>query len=296
MEIQQLKYFYTIAQYGSLTKAAEKLHISQPSLSRSLHALEEELGTPLFDRVGRNIVLNSAGQIALERTISVLNSAEAVKHDVENYVRDQSRSVDVYIPVPMGDTEKIIVNFKRQYPEINLRVASNPSESLSSYPPPNITFFASPLVHKAHNYLLLGEEDIVVATSLNHPLAHEKSVQLASLSSETFVRVLPSSLYSITSHMFTEAGFRPNTIIEDQDFNHILAFVANDFGITLAPRITWFGRWKDEIARIPISDVHRKRYLYLKWPENAILSWATLRFREYIVNYFNKTYGFTCGL
>ena len=88
MEIQQLEYFRVIAECGSLTKAAQTLHTSQPSLSRSLRSLEDELGTPLFDRVGRNIVLNSAGRIALDRCMNVLNSTKAVKQDVERFVRE----------------------------------------------------------------------------------------------------------------------------------------------------------------------------------------------------------------
>lgn len=57
MDVYQLQYFKTIAECSSLVEAAKRLHVSQPSLSRCIHKMEEELGTPLFDRVGRNIVL-----------------------------------------------------------------------------------------------------------------------------------------------------------------------------------------------------------------------------------------------
>ena len=82
MEMQQLQNFYVIAQCESLTKAAQKLHTSQPSLSRSLHSLENELGAPLFDRVGRNIVLNDAGRFALSKVIDDLDTAEYFKIDI----------------------------------------------------------------------------------------------------------------------------------------------------------------------------------------------------------------------
>lgn len=292
MDIQQLKYFYTIAQYESLSKAAQKLHTSQPSLSRNLRALEVELGTTLFDRVGRNIVLNETGRFALERISASLNSIEAIKSDVDQFVHDKNLSVDIYSPVPMGEIEEIIIGFKKEYPNVRLRMASWPSERLKNIQP-SITFFASPIVHKEPNYLLLGEEEVVVAVARDNPLAKKTSVQLASLKDAPFVRVLSDSpFYGITSHMFLEAGFEPNTVAEDQDYNRVLAYVANDFGIALAPAITWFGRWKTQVVSIPISDVHRKRYLYLKWPENAVMNWATLRFKEYLIKHFNETYGF----
>ncbi len=291
-----MKYFYTIAQCESLSKAAEKLHTSQPTLSRSLRAFEDELGTTLFDRVGRSIVLNDAGRVALGRVISVLNSADALKRDVDNFVYDQSLSLDFYVPVPMGDTEQVVADFKRKYPTVRIRMASYPSELLKNIQP-NVTFFASTIVHKARNYLQLGEEEIVVSVSKNHPLAKKKSVRLADLANEQFARPLPSALYDITDQMFFEAGFRPNTVIEDQDFNRILSFVANDFAIALTPSITWFRQgWKDQLATIPISDVRKKRYLYLKWPENETMNWATLRFREFVVEHFNKEHGFSCKI
>ena len=144
---------------------------------------------------------------------------------------------------------------------------------------------------------MLGEENIILAVSRNNPLSKESSLKLADLSEERFVSVLSDSpFYEITTHMFLEAGFKPQFAAEDQDYNQVFAFVANDFGIALAPEITWFGRWRKEIAAVPISDVHRKRYLYLKWPENTIMNWATLRFRDYLIEHFNQHYGFTCSL
>lgn len=295
MEIQQLEYFKVIAECGSLTKAAQKLHTSQPSLSRSLRSLEDELGTPLFDRVGRNIVLNSAGRIALDRCMNVLNSTKAVKQDVERFVREKNLSVDVYSPVPMGPAGDILTGFKKKHPDIRVRMATFPSNYLKEYTP-DITFFASPIVHKEPNYLFLGEEDIQLACAENSPYAKMSSVRLADLADERFVRILPSTLYDITSHMFIEAGFEPKTVMEIQEYSYVLAYVANGVGLTIAPAITWFGMYSKGVVSVPFSDVHRKRYLYLKWPENAIPNWATLRFRDYMVDYYNQHYGFNAHI
>lgn len=295
MELQQLKYFCTIAECENLTKAAQKLHVSQPSLSRSLHALEDELGTTLFDRVGRNIVLNNAGRIALNRILAVLDSAESVKREVDEFVHDKNHTVNVYAPVPMGYASEIIIGFKEKYPEIHLRVGSKPSNLLETIKP-DITFFASPIMHREPNYLVLGEEDIVLAVSKNHPLANRSSVALSSLANERFISVLGSRYSEIVSHMFLEAGCRPNVVIEDQEANRMMEYVARNVGVTLAPAITWFGTWHDSVAALHLNDVHRRRYLYLKWPENTVMSWATLRFRDHIIEHFNTRYGFTCTL
>lgn len=294
MEIQQLEYFKMIAECGSLTKAAQKLHTSQPSLSRSLRALEDELGTPLFDRVGRNIVLNSAGQVALDKCVAVLNATNAIKHDVTSFVNEKNLSVDVYSPVPMGDSQGIITSFKKENPDVRIRLARYQVDSLKDMTP-NITFFASQIVHKEPNCLLLGDEEIALACSKDHPLASSKSVRLADLSHEAFIKVLPSALLKITDSMFYEAGFKPITVMEEQDYAHVLSYVSKNLGITLAPSITWYGVQTDNVVFIPISDVHRRRFLYLKWPENVVPNSATLRFREHLVNYYNKNFGFNCS-
>lgn len=292
MEMQQLQNFYVIAQCESLTKAAQKLHTSQPSLSRSLHSLENELGAPLFDRVGRNIVLNDAGRFALSKVVDVLDSAESIKLDISDFIHNKNFSVDIYSPVPMGEFEDIIIGFKEQYPNVRLRMASWNSSRLKSVQP-SITFFASPHIHKEPNYLLLGEEQVCLAVSRNNPLSKVENVSLASLSNAPFVSTLcDSPFYSIITEMFSQAGFKPNTVIEDQDYNRVMSYVAHDFGIALAPSITWFGRWREQVTSIPLNDIHGKRYLYLKWPENSVMNWATLRFRDFVIKHFNERYGF----
>lgn len=298
MEIQQLKYFATIAECENLTKAAQKLHVSQPSLSRSLHALEDELGAMLFDRIGRNIVLNDAGRIALDRALAALNSTDAIRRDVSSFIDRCNLTVNIYSPVPMGDNEGIIIGFRRKYPDIHLRVGSYSTTYLNRLEKmqPDITFFASPFVHKEPNYLMLGEENLVVAVSKNNPLAELDSVNLTDLENEPFISLLPSTLYDLCDSMFVEAGFKPNVVLEDQDYNRIMANVSANFGYTLAPAITWFGRWGDRCKAIKVNDVHRKRYLYLKWPENTIMNLATLRFRDYLIDYYNTNFGFNCKL
>lgn len=296
MEMQQLYNFYVIAQCESLTKAAQKLHTSQPSLSRSLHSLENELGLPLFDRIGRNIVLNDAGKFVLNKVGDVLSSAASIKVDVSQFIQSKNFSVDIYSPVPMGAFEDIIIGFKNKYPNVRIRMASWNSPKLKNTQP-NITFFASPHVHKEPNYLLLGEEEVCLAVAKTNPLSSNKSIPLMALSDVPFVSALcDSPFYEIISDMFSHAGFTPNTIIEDQDYNRVMSYVSNDFGVALAPSITWFGRWSKTVKAVPLSDIHRKRYLYLKWPENTVMSWATLRFRDYVIKHFNETYGFTCGI
>ncbi|HIX71744.1 MAG TPA: LysR family transcriptional regulator, partial [Candidatus Anaerobutyricum stercoripullorum] len=87
MDITQLIYFKIIAETGSLTKAAQQLHISQPAMSAMLKKFEEELGAELFDRSPNRIVLNEAGETALRHADRILKDVEQMREDVLNVAR-----------------------------------------------------------------------------------------------------------------------------------------------------------------------------------------------------------------
>lgn len=82
MDITALEYFKIIAESGSLTKAAQQLHITQPAMSAMLKKLEEELGVELFDRSPNRIHLNKAGEVALVHVHAILRNVEQLKADV----------------------------------------------------------------------------------------------------------------------------------------------------------------------------------------------------------------------
>mgnify|MGYP002590062986 CR=1 FL=1 len=82
MDIYALEAFKVIAETGSLTRAAERLHVSQPAMSAALKKFEAELGAPLFDREANRIRLNAAGEAALERVNAILRAVEKLREDV----------------------------------------------------------------------------------------------------------------------------------------------------------------------------------------------------------------------
>ena len=95
MDLLKLKYFHTVALLGNMTRAAEALHISQPSLSIMIRKLEEEIGVPLFDRVGRGIVLNSYGAVLLEHTTRMINELDKANYEIDIMKKGQERAINI---------------------------------------------------------------------------------------------------------------------------------------------------------------------------------------------------------
>lgn len=133
MELRVLRYFLTIAREGSITNAANVLHVTQPTLSRQIHDLEEELGQRLFVRGSRNMRLTAEGMILRKRAeeiISMVDKTEAEFHSMSNVV-----SGDIYIGG--GETEavkliaQIVCELRTVYPEIHYHLYSGNAEDVT---------------------------------------------------------------------------------------------------------------------------------------------------------------------
>lgn len=281
MELYQLKYLQEIARTGSLREAARQLHITQPPLSRCIKALEDEIGEPLFDRVGRNLVLNDIGKVVLLGANATLKSAESIKQSVDEFVRTREQTINLYAPVPLGNDARVLYDFKQEHPNVRLRVGVAPSDSLK-YEIPDLIFFASMVDHgEKRNYLHLGDEDIVLAVRPDSPLANEESVALADLGSEDFISNVPNVYTTMVESMFAQAGIDPHIVMENQSYQQIIDAVSLGFGIA------WLNE-QSNVKLIPLSDVHRCRHLYLKWPEGTVLSGAVEMMKDYLVGHYRK--------
>ena len=126
MELRVLRYFLEIAREGSITRAAERLHVSQPTLSKQLKDLEAELGKKLFVRSNHNIILTEDGMILKRRAQEILSLADKTKRDFLQ--KDEALSGTISIGSgEFRSTEylaKIIAEFRRKYPNVNYEIYS----------------------------------------------------------------------------------------------------------------------------------------------------------------------------
>src|ERR1700744_3103406 len=124
MEFHQLKYICAIADTGSFSRAAERCNIAQPSLSQQVLKLEEDLGTKLFDRLGRSIRLTEAGRAFVPHARSILSQLEAARSSVADKCEDVRGSVAVGVIPTIAPylMPRYTMAFARKYPEAKLRI------------------------------------------------------------------------------------------------------------------------------------------------------------------------------
>lgn len=291
MELYQMRYFKAVADCGSMTKAAAKLHVSQPALSKAIKALEEEMGTLLFDRVGRGIVLNEDGHVVHRAVTYAIDSVDAVPQALSSFARTRAQVVNLYTPVPLGDDANLLALFRREHPDIRVRSAMTRTQAFDA-DQADLVFFSSPSVHDGPNYQLLGIEPFVLSLPKNHPLAGREEVSLSELSDEQLVTVAPCRVRSMIDDLFEKEGLRPEIAVEVQLCLIVNDLIASGVGYGVVPAVTWFtSAHRDRVSVARIRNCDMKRYIYLKWPENAVLSESARLF----IGFLEGHYGHLCS-
>ena len=283
-----LEYFLKCADMQHLTKAAAELHVSQPSLTRTIKSLEKELDVPLFEKRGRNIVLTRYGQILklhTERILAELSAAEKeIKESrgtVETTVRLSLRSASHLVP-------GFIIDFQKRYPNIHLEILMEKNEEMKDGNSAiDLSLYSTIKPEHTDYSQTLLEEEILLAVPKSDARAGSRTVNLRDFADDPFLLLqIGKSLRTITDVYCHEAGFAPKISLESDNPQTIRAFIRAGFAISFVPKITWYGMQNEAIALIPIADPICRRCLILSWQEHIEENPGAVMLRDYFINHF----------
>ncbi|MDO5650768.1 MAG: LysR family transcriptional regulator [Moraxella sp.] len=243
MELRHLRYFVTVADERNFTRAAEKLFIAQPPLSRQVRQLEEELGVALFVPGSRPLTLTEAGEFLYAHASQMLAKA----HDVKTMTRRVGRHQDTlhvgYVASTLyGFLPEIIRKFKEQAPEVSVRWHEmNSVQQLAALKSGKIDvgFGRLRIEDASVRRILLREEQLMVALPLEHPLTkQQKPLSLIDLVNDTLVaypsQPRPSFIDQILS-IFADHALQPISVMEVRELQIALGMVAAGEGISIVP-------------------------------------------------------------
>jgi LysR family transcriptional regulator, benzoate and cis,cis-muconate-responsive activator of ben and cat genes len=242
MELRHLRYFVAVAQESSFTRAAERLHISQPPLSQQIADLEGELGTPLFLRTSRRVELTAAGTAFLEHAKAVLERVEQARSQAQAIGSGSAGHLDIGLSgsLLLGPLPQLIAAYRRSHPTVAVVLHEmTPAAQLAGLLDGKI---AMSLSRTALNDELLvselvWEDPVVVALPRGHRMARRRRLDLADLKGEEFVLLrLDSSGFAKYLHASClEAGFAPNASQQVVESQAIPSLVAAGLGVALVP-------------------------------------------------------------
>ncbi|WP_440454113.1 LysR family transcriptional regulator [Psychrobacter sp. ASPA161_9] len=262
MELRHLRYFVAVAEEKSFNKAAERLFISQPPLSRQIKQLEEEIGVTLIDRENRPLKLTEAGEFFYDHAIQILTKSDnlrAMTMRKGNF--DSSLSIGFVSSILYGILPRVIARFREIYPNINIKLYElNSWQQTQALTDGKIDVGFGRLLFEDASIrrLLLREESLVVAVPSGHRLAQERqaSVRLMDLTNENLL-LYPTaprpSFIDYVLELFEARNLKANYFTEVRELHIALGLVAAGEGLTIVPKTLEHLR-SQEVTYIPFED------------------------------------------
>ena len=243
MQIHQLRYFCAVARTVSFTRAAQHERVAQPSLSQQIRKLEEELGAPLFDRLGRTIRLTQLGEAFLPRARAILRQVDESKLEIQELAgAERGKLVIGAIPTvaPYFLPERL-ASFARKFPGVEISVVEEMTAELLSLVQRgtvDVALLALPVPSTHCQCQELFRERLFVVVPGSHRLSRAPEVRLAEIEAEPFLLLKEGHCFrENTLAVCGRARVRPNVAFESGQFATILAMVAAGVGVSIVPEM-----------------------------------------------------------
>lgn len=275
MELHQLRYFISIVETGSFSKAAKRCYVTQPSLSQQIIKLEKELGKKLFDRLGKKVVLTDTGSALLPRARRIIQETREVKSEI---IHNQSFGSGILsvgliptiapflLPLSLG-------KFKAKFPDAEIKIHENLTENLLQMLVGfkiDIAIMSLPIDNELVEYKKLFDDPLVLSVPDSFKLSKLKKIKVKDLEKIPFIALDEEHCFGeLVQTLCYEKQITPDVVCKTWNISTILNCVSVGSGISIVPMMT-------ALTNRP------KNYVYKRLAENpsrAIVS----------VNYRNRT-------
>lgn len=285
MNLNQLKYFYTVCTYGSLSDAAEILHISQPSLSSAIKALESEFGVLLFQRNHKGMMLTQDGNILFERCTDILSRTEQLENIMKDLGKERTK-LRLGVPPMIGSIilPRIYRDFNKLYPHISLEIFEDGRkgllEKLSENHLDMIFSLHKNSLDEKFSSKKVAELEIVCCTTKNDSISKFKAI--TPLDIKNVPLVLFEDGFFQTAEIkkwFACENVTPNILIQTKQFSTMLTLISNNISIGFAFKNLI--EMNDDLIAIPL-DPPISVEASLIWKKDSYFFDSMKKFSQYI--------------
>ena len=241
MDLRQLEIIRAIADTGSFTAAGEKLHVSQSAISRQILLLEEELGEPVFHRIGRRIRITPAGESLLQLSHRVFRDLQ----ETVSTISDKREALSGTMRLVGGMTvclyvfPALLAEVRRVHPHLDMKVTVGSAErsiAMLRSGAGDLGMITLPVEATDLVSVPVLEEELLLITYPAHPLAKKKSITPADLHKQDFVLFETGSITRrLVESFFAREGVEAEIIMETENVEIIKAMVRNGLGISIIP-------------------------------------------------------------
>jgi LysR family transcriptional regulator, transcription activator of glutamate synthase operon len=298
MELTQLRYFFVVAESQSISIAAKRLHVSQPSLSMTIKRLEDDLGVPLFDRIGGKIYLNRVGKRLLQNTSQILQQVDQMYEIATEQTNIATGEISFGIS-EAGLATHLIHTYLNQYPKLTFRQTIGFRELLCQQLETgelNFAVIKDLKPTKGIDYLPLIPEEIMALVSRDHPLASSPNHCVSARTLLDYPFVLNATDLSVEGefHRLFEAYERePDIKLISQESTVIRDAIRSGMGVGLISGILHSIQEKQStdsilnyLVALHITDSNTKSMLGLSTLHGKFMPASAQHFYNFVKNYF----------
>lgn len=305
MELQQLKYFLVLAKIENVTKAAASLHIAQPALSQSIKRLEQEVGTQLFQRTGRRLHLNEAGQFFEEKVKPLMQTLDALPRQVQDISGMVKRTVRVSALSASQLSTEIIIAYRELHPEVNFIAAqvfdnnewdicftsvsadmtAGEAAPTSASTSARMTRTAAPATHS----MAVFDEEIFLAVPQDKLCNYQPVDKLASFADAPFITFTGAKPFkTICDHLCSAAGFTPHLAFQSDNPTAVRNLIAAGLGVAFWPSFSWGPVNSSQVKLLHISTPSCRRRLLIQKSDAVLPGSMQEDFYRFAVEYVQR--------
>lgn len=275
MDLYQIRYFLAIVETKSFTKAAERLFVSQPSLSAGIKKLERELGVVLLERGGRKVLLTPAGEFFLEKAENILKEYQSAIHVLKGFKDRPTLKLGILHTIRVYNLARLIGAYRQKHPNVVIKLYNSHLEELQGWlEQGKIDLAITSLGHNedAKTSQELFQQKLLLAVPSEHSFAQRSGIHLTDLEGEPLIERIHCEIWRACPHMFEEVGVQPQIVYWADSEEWVISLVKVGLGVSIMP--VWQGL--TNVNYVPITDFNFERIIGLKWrspQKSEVVDW-----------------------
>ncbi|AEI15807.1 transcriptional regulator, LysR family [Flexistipes sinusarabici DSM 4947] len=273
MDFKQVEAFVFVAKYKSFSRAAEKLLLSQPTVSTHINTLEENLGVKLFDRLSKEVVLTEAGQLFYPYAVDMMDLRERSHESIKEFLNEISGNLRIGTSTIIAEyiLPEVIKNFKESYAKTYFNFTVNNSQTIIQRIADGILDLAivtRKIPKKDLEYKLFMKDRIVLAVYPGHPLYKRDNVFVEEILKEEFIiREIGSGTRAAVEHSLKQKGYDFDSLNSSATFattHAVIQAVKSGLGIAFASETALDNKsCASEVKSVPITDLVVEKDIYI---------------------------------
>jgi DNA-binding transcriptional LysR family regulator len=287
MEFRTVRAFVEVVRQGGFSNAARTVFATQSTVSKAVKQLEEEIGTPLLDRLGHRSVLTAAGEVVYRRGLKLLTDREDLLAEVAEVRGLKRGALRLGLP-PVGSSTlfaPLFAIYRQRYPGIEVRLVEHGSDQLEEILRAGDIDLAGALLPTAPEFdsVPVRREPLVALLPATHALARRRVVTLKDLEKTPFILFESGfSLHRIILDACRRAGFEPDVVTRSSQIDFMVELVAAGLGVAFLPRMIAKQRAHAAVRAVLLDEPGTEWIMAMVWRRGAYLSAAASAWLELV--------------